>query len=731
MSATTRTFMRQRTQTEAGWPSGLAVLCAVGYVTGFAGNPAWPWWANLLAVVLPASVVVGLSVRSWRRREDVSLTFELERSLLTLIVLMIAVRSLTAFSVDAFALVYLSIALIAALQPARVGGAVLAGALAMEWTSHLMGTWSGQGTVPTALVETTAVIDWHVLGTRTAFMCAFGAFSFVVHGREVLERRRRYRQEVEEEREKMHREAREFRLMHSGRADGPQAHREQAEELIVRDAVDAVHHTVYVSLDLLKTALKCHTCVLLWFDVRNERLSIKELVSDSDAIIEESIEPARGVIGGISRRREPVNLKDIRPGFRGLSYYREPQKVTSFLGVPVIEQGHLRGVLCVDRSTGPSFTEADEHVVREAASFIVRCIENERMFSTIERTRYELGRFFEASRALNDVLTPQDVYRVALECVAQIAPYDFAALTVYDEEADEHTIAVVDGSEHLKADVQGWAGKSFGANRGLVSMVLENRHYLPVGGNLRDPGAVVFTKDEKLSDIKSMLVLPLIVQDKPVGTFVIAHREAGRFSAERREMLEVVGNQVGITLQNATLYARMEEMAKIDALTGLANRRYFQEKLGETMARHKRTGRPFGLVLMDIDHFKPVNDTYGHVVGDEVLREVGRLMRESLREVDVPARYGGEEFVIILEETEIEAGVLVADRLRTELSQLVFQTEKGPLSCTISMGYACGPRDSDDTHQLIDLADQALYHSKENGRNQVTIYRDLVDKEVG
>jgi hypothetical protein len=292
-----------------------------------------------------------------------------------------------------------------------------------------MGTWSGQDVIGTTLVAPTFAIDWPVLWTRTAFLSAFGAFSFVVHGRELLERRRRYRLEVKEEREKMLREAREFRLLHCGRSDGPLALRENAEELIVRDAVDAVHHTIYLSLVLLKTALGCHTCVLLWFDVRNETLGIKELVSDSDAIIEDSIEPARGVIGGITRRREPVNLKDIRQGFRGLSYYREPQKVTSFLGVPVIEHGHLRGVLCVDRAVGKGFSEAEEQVVTEAAAFIVRSIENERMFTSIERTRDELGRFFEASRALNDVLTPEDVYRVALACVARVASYDFAALT--------------------------------------------------------------------------------------------------------------------------------------------------------------------------------------------------------------------------------------------------------------------------------------------------------------
>ena len=394
------------------------------------------------------------------------------------------------------------------------------------------------------------------------------------------------------------------------------------------------------------------------------------------------------------------------------------------MGTPVIEQGHLRGVLCVDRRDGPGFDKRERRVLEEAADYVIRAVEHERMVASIERTRFEVGRFYEASRRLNGVLTPQEVHEVALESVDEIADYDFAALVEYDQEERMHRVLAVRG-EGVISDEE-WEEVAFEDNQGLASMVVANRHFLPVGGRLRPGQGPVLTEHQDFSALNSLIVMPLIAQDKPVGTLIVGHRQDEALSKERREMLEVVSNQVAVTLQNARLYAQMEAMAKYDALTALANRRTFEEKLEEAMARHKRTGRPFGLVLTDIDHFKSVNDTYGHPVGDEVLRQVGATLREELREVDVPARYGGEEFVIILEDTDLEGARQVANRVREAIGDLVFETELGRLQCTISMGIAMGPEDSEEPHELVDLADQALYYSKENGRDQVSVYREVI-----
>ncbi|MGM0558863.1 MAG: diguanylate cyclase [Myxococcota bacterium] len=720
MSATTRSLLRRPNTVEASWPTGVAMLAAILYPVGYAGNPALPMWLNVPVAAALLAISGALLWRSRNARDaDQGLSFELERSLLFVSTSFVVVRTLGGFGIDAYPLIYLVLAFLVTFQTGRAGAVSVIAALALEGASHAFGTYAGAPSMSVG-IEPSTQIAWSVMVTRGLFLALFGFLSFIIHGTEVLERRRRHRQEVAEERENIVRRAREYRLLNSGRVASSRADAQQAEQMAVYDAVEAVHHTVYVSLSMLKAALHCHTCVLLWFDVRGELLHIKELVSDSDELIEGGIPSAKGVIGGIARRREPVKLDNIRSGYKGIPYYRNPQDVRQFLGVPVIEHGHLRGVLCADRRGADTFTSSDIAVAQDAAAYILRSVENERIFTSVEKTKYELSQFFEASRNLNGVLTPEQVYDVALESLARIVDYDLAAITVYEDETNTHHVEIVDGSERLGRDVSEWQGNVFEDNAGLVSMVIKNRHYLPYGGKVRDADPVVFDEEQRLEGLESMLVIPLIAQDAPIGTLVVASRDDNQFGTERREMLEVIVNQVAISLQNARLYSQMEEMATTDGLTGLANHRSFQSRLEEVIARHKRSEEPFGLLLTDIDHFKPVNDTYGHPVGDEVLRQVSGVFRELLREVDLPCRYGGEEFAIILEDTDREGAMKTANRLREAISELEFDTEKGSFSVTMSMGVTIWPEDRREKQPLIDLTDEALYYSKENGRNRVT-----------
>lgn len=737
MSTTTRSLIRRPRQFQASWPTGAAMLAVVLYCTGWIANASLPAALNFVPLGALLALCLWLGARTFRAeprapRRVISNSYQLERSVLFTTAAFVLVRTAAGFGLDLYALIYLLLAFVVTMQARNAAiGAVLC-ALGLEWASHWLGTAAGSAELATGL-NLQSTVDWSILGPRSAFIASFGFFSWAVHGTELLERRRRHRLEVDEQREKMLREAREFRLLNSGRTGETARSRAHAEEMAVYDAVEAVQHTTYISLSMLKTALNCHTCVLLWLDVSQENLRIKELVSESDAIIEGGIKPAKGVIGGISRRREPVFLADLRPGFRGIPYYRQPQDIRHFMGVPVIENGHLRGVLCADRTVGPSFSDEDLSVAQDAANYILRAVENERMFTSIERTKFELSRFFEASRNLNGVLTPADVYRVALESIESIVDYDFAAITLYDAQRRVHRIEAVDHAENFSGPFAEWVGREFGEGvggeaaslarsgaLGLVSMVVENRHYLPYGGQVREAEPVIFTRQERIRSIRSMLVLPLVAHDKAIGTLVICHRQPNQFGAERREMLEVVGNQVAISLQNARLYAQMEQMATTDGLTGLLNHRSFQSHLDETIARHRRSEQPFGLILTDIDHFKSVNDTHGHPAGDEVLRQVSATFKKSLREIDIPCRYGGEEFAIILEDADRQTAMRVANRLREDIGRLKFSSEAGSFQCTISMGVAIWSEDAQEKQALIDRADQALYYSKEHGRNQVT-----------
>jgi two-component system, cell cycle response regulator len=487
--------------------------------------------------------------------------------------------------------------------------------------------------------------------------------------------------------------------------------------------VQAIHDTIFYTLELLKKSLDLHTCVLLWLDDAGERLKIKELVTDSDCVVETAINADAGALGTVVKNRLLVNLKDPKRGH--LPYYAAPVdgEIGSFLGVPVMEDGHLRGVLCADRAPGEAarpFTEREEQLLRGAAEQMLRGIQSERVFAAVERAKYEHERFFAALARLNRALTADDVYATTFEATREICDFDFAAMTLFDKASKRHTVVSAVGETP-----KGLQGLSFGDNAGIAAMVVKNKHFLPAGGEVRDKDALIFTKKIRLDGMESLLVLPLMSRDEAVGSFAVAAKRPRAFGKDKREMLTVIASHVAVKLTNAQLYGRMEEMATTDGLTGLVNHRTFQERFAEMLARAERTGGRHALLLTDIDHFKKVNDTYGHPTGDVVLRGVAQVVRDCVRKIDLAARYGGEEFAIVLEGTDLAGARQLAERIRTEVQKQQFQSSKGAFSCTLSLGIAVYPDDGKDGKTIIDHADQALYHAKHNGRNRAVAYPEL------
>jgi len=222
---------------------------------------------------------------------------------------------------------------------------------------------------------------------------------------------------------------------------------------------------------------------------------------------------------------------------------------------------------------------------------------------------------------------------------------------------------------------------------------------------------------------KSILCTPIMSKGKLTGVLYMENNlTAGAFTPERLEILRIIASQAAISLENAKLF----DLATTDGLTKLFVRRYFQLMLDAEIQRSRRYNRPFSLAMIDIDNFKHFNDTYGHQLGDEVLRSVGRTIRKNTRNVDISARYGGEEFVIIFPETDLDAALIAAEKVRRCIEQIEIPHESGNLKVTISLGLAAFPRHAQDKDDLIKSADGALYVSKREGKNQVSVGEKIV-----
>jgi two-component system, cell cycle response regulator len=564
-----------------------------------------------------------------------------------------------------------------------------------------------------------------VLGQHAGFLlAAVAAHALFLRG--LMQRLvRDHKKRLEEEVRAMRDEAREFRLIASALGADSRAPRtrEEEERKLAEGAVETIHASMFYTLELLKKSLELNTCILLWLDDDGEHLKIKELVTDSDCIVETALPADAGALGAIVRDRLVLSLQNPKRGH--VPYYAGPEEVGAFLGTPVVEDGHLRGVLCADRRSGRAFTEADEALLGGASQQILRSIQSERVFSAVERSKYEHERFYRASAMLGRALTLEQVMDTAIDAAREIVEFDLASIALFDKDQKKHRVhrvRVADDAGEI-VNVQTLEGLEFRDNSGLASMVVKNKHYLPAGGELRDQETPVFTRKVRLKGVESLLVLPLVCADEAIGTFTLAARKRTAFGKDSREMLGVIANQVAVSLENAKMYRAMERLATTDGLTGLTNHRTFQEKLADLLGRCQRHGLKMAMILTDIDHFKKVNDTYGHPVGDQVLRGVAKVVADQVRKIDVVARYGGEEFAILMEGTDAEGARILAERIRDEVRKVEFPSDKGGFSVTLSLGIADFPEDAPEKEALVERADQALYHAKHSGRNRSITYK--------
>jgi two-component system cell cycle response regulator len=603
-------------------------------------------------------------------------------------------------------LVYALVAFLVAFHRLPVGAGLVAAALALE---ALLFFASPQGSDDRALAA-----------AHGAFIGFFAVVNLVFLHVEVFRQRREHEARMREAIRRLREEARDFRVISSSlSAESRTRSRAEEEEKLNQGAVENIHQGLYFLLETLKKTLGLQTCIVLWLDDAGERLKIRELVSDSTMVAEEhSFRPDQGALGAILHDRVLLNLRAPKRGH--LPYYLGPEEVGAFLGVPIIDSGNLRGVLCADRRGDQAFSETDEKLLLDATQQILRVINAERIFTAVEKSKWEHERFYRASAMLNRALTLDQVLGVALEAAREITDFDVAALSLFDPETGRHTVCKVEGQVRGLEE-----GLSFASNAGLVAMVVKNKHYLPAGGEYRDKESPVYTKRVKLKGMESLLVLPLICADNAIGAFMLAQRRRRAFADDTREMLGVIANQVAVSIENATMYRAMEQRATTDGLTGLTNHRAFQERAAQFLERAQRLGKRLSIILTDIDKFKNVNDTYGHPVGDQVIKRVAAVLQQNVRKIDLVARYGGEEFCMVLEEAENEGAVQLAERIRQDMMAQQFQSEKGQFGVTLSLGVATFPEDGTDKATLIEHADQALYQAKHSGRNRVVTYGDL------
>lgn len=225
--------------------------------------------------------------------------------------------------------------------------------------------------------------------------------------------------------------------------------------------------------------------------------------------------------------------------------------------------------------------------------------------------------------------------------------------------------------------------------------------------------------------VKQVLI-PLYAGKKIFGALLAVADEPFKLGRDQLQIINSAGNHLSLALRNALKYKELKQEADFDGLTNIYNRQQFDKRIRVELKRHQRHAKHLSLIMLDLDYFKRLNDTYGHLAGDEVLRKVGSILEETVRETDFPARYGGEEFVVILPETNEQQAWLLAERLRKKISKSAFSYNENKFNVTASIGVASlKPGPLSPGNILVTQADQALYMAKNSGRNIVCTSADL------
>jgi len=409
---------------------------------------------------------------------------------------------------------------------------------------------------------------------------------------------------------------------------------------------------------------------------------------------------------------------DILPEFRGL-WEKEREKLKDSgmeLFFPLISRDNLIGILSLGRKQSGRYSYENINFVESIANQVAISLEKEYLQEELRKRQQELSLISRLAGVMTSSLNIQNVYDTFVAGLREVIDVDFA------------TVALIEGNELRLSALFSDVGSSWQVGervdfKGSATEWVVNQKRSLVEPDLAK-GRMFFTGDEYLSrGIRSIVYLPLITKDEGIGSLIIASRRPDAYTREQVDLLERLASQISTSVANAQLYANAEQRARVDELTGLFNRRHFDESIMREVDRHSRYGSMLSLIFLDLDNFKSYNDLMGHLAGDKVLTHIGHVIKGALRNIDPAFRYGGDEFAIILPNTSADDAFTVAERVRRMVAQ---ETENEQILITASLGLASWPSDGLTPDDIVDAADQALYYAKRTGGDRTCVVSKML-----
>lgn len=418
-----------------------------------------------------------------------------------------------------------------------------------------------------------------------------------------------------------------------------------------------------------------------------------------------------GLINLCIKEKKPLISSDIIEKKLEVGYLKK-DKISSLVAVPVMDGNFPLGVITADSARFHAFSSADSDILQMFSKQLMRILQRERVYPQIYRSHTTLKVLHEESSKLLSSLNMDVIVQSLIDGAYRIAPSEIVFFIAKGKE--------IEVLRQLGLPAQ--KKKIFTLKGTLLDMVVKNKEpfYLSDVRHYRSP-----IMPFKTDNLGSVFVLPMLYEKEILGMLALLSEKINALSPYQIELLEVLGNQASTSIANARFHAEIERLAITDGLTGLFNHRHFQERLSQEFSRIDRFSEPLSVLIIDIDHFKKINDTYGHPVGDAVLKGVADKIRKTIRNIDISARYGGEEFAVILIGTDERGAMNMAERLRKAVMNKTFSADKNTFNVTISIGISTYTKGIKRKEELIEKADKALYQAKRGGRNRSILWSEI------
>lgn len=467
---------------------------------------------------------------------------------------------------------------------------------------------------------------------------------------------------------------------------------------------DALFEKIHSEMQRLLDASNLY---IAFYDAAANTLKFELEIRDGEKQAKRSRPCGNHLTEYVLHSRQPLLIRENVPQAASELGAEPVQEMGCFCAVPLVLYDRAIGVIAVHSKLEHAFDDDHLELIRVLASEATIALENARLFRGEQVKSRHLALLNNISKNAIATLNPDEMLsRIATELEAGLT-YDHIGIGVLDYATKEVVIQAEAGKRRSAL------ARRIPLDEGLIGRVARTGEMAVV----RSHGSDTSASFPMLENSGAAVVLPIVYGDQLHGVLYVECSLPCDFSVEELQLLETLADLISGALHGSLSFQKAQEQAITDGLTKVKTHRFFMEALSGEWKRSTRAGRPFSLVLIDLDRFKFVNDFYGHLEGDLVLRRVGEILEENCRRSDIIARYGGDEFVVLMPETNVEQSRQLAAKLRSWISSDPLLREK---NVTGSFGIASFPVHGSTPQELIQVADASMYLSKHQGGNAVS-----------